>query len=119
MEVIQSITRLWDRMIGVEGRAWTKRMGDTRGEQFLTFCEFSRDLTPCQIRKGFGQWMQSDDEFLTAKKFRRLCTKREPHDTNWQAYKILPRAVRIEDKGKREMSEKARKKAINDIRSKL
>lgn len=79
-----------------------------------------KDLTVEQIILGFKTWMDSPDEFLDAKKFRRLCKPaRTEHDANWQAYKILPRAARLEDKGKKERSEKAREKVMDEIRGKL
>ena len=120
-EVVQSILRLWDRMIGVEGRGWTKRMGDANSEAFVTFCEFCKDLTPEDIKNGFGKWMDSDDEFLNAKKFRKLCKPdRSVHDNNWQAYKCFePSTSLLEDKGARERSEQARQRVIGDIKRKL
>lgn len=79
-----------------------------------------KDLSVEQIITGFKKWMDSKDEFLDSKKFRQLCLPQSSlHDSNWQAYKALPRAVRLEDKGARERSDKARQKAMGEIRSRL
>jgi len=107
-------------MVAIKGRAWTTQWGDTEGEHFVTWCEMVKDLTVEQIIIGFKTWMDSKDEFLDSKKFRQLCLPQSSiHDSNWQAYKALPRAVRLEDKGARERSDVARKKAMDEIRGKL
>jgi len=119
-DVVNAIDRLWDRMVAIKGRAWTTQWGDTEGEHFVTWCEMVKDLTVEQIILGFKTWMDSPDEFLDAKKFRRLCKpEKSEHDSNWQAYKVLPRSARLEDKGKKERSDKARQKVMDEIRKKL
>jgi len=85
----------------------------------VTWCEICKDLTEKQIKSGFKNFMNSDEDFLDAKKFRNFCLQKTEHDTTWEAYKVLPRANRLEDQGKKDRSVKARSKHITSIRAML
>lgn len=116
---VNSIEKIWDRMVAILGRSWTTQWGTINDEHFVTWCEVCKDLTQSQLMTGFKAFMESSDEFLNAKKFRQLCLKKSEHETNWAAYKTLPRSNRLEDKGKKERSQEARKKLIGSIKEKL
>ena len=94
-------------------------MGLTDGDQFEIFIELCQGLTAKQIYNGYKRFVDSDEKYLDAKKFRNFCLQKDEHANNWKAYKALPRANRLEDKGAKERSSKARSKHINQIREKL
>lgn len=94
-------------------------MGLTDGDQFEIFVELCQGLTAKQIYNGYKRFLNSDEKYLDAKKFRNFCLQKDEHSTNWQAYKILPRANRIEDQTAKQKSKESRSKFINGIRDKL
>jgi|GEM_PF-3121872 len=106
-------------MTRIQGDFWIDRMGLTDGDQFEIFTELCQGLTAKQIYNGYKRFLDSDEKYLDAKKFRNFCLQKDEHSTNWQAYKILPRSNRIEDQTAKEKSKDSRSKFINEIRENL
>ena len=101
-------------MSEIKGRGWITQWGTTDGPSFVSWCEILKDLSAEQIKLGYIKFMNSDDEFLDGKKFRKLCIDKGPHSSNWQAYKIFERPA-LPDLGKMERSKKARDSNIKEI----
>lgn len=119
LNVIRSIVDLWDKETVDSGNFWKNRMGDTNSETFVTFCEFCKNLTDDQIARGYLRYLNSDEQWLTGRKFVKFCLRGGPHESNWQAYKFFKKEKRLENITGKEKSKKAHQAFMKTIRNKL
>ena len=93
------MTVMWSTMSNTLGSKFTSQFGGVGQSGFKTWFSACKDLTPKDIETGTQRFLQSNDEFIDLKKFRKYCLNisDDPHRANWRAYKPIEKQPRIED----------------------
>lgn len=68
-----AMVTLWERLGEVLGAAFLNQYGLVGENAFLTWSAGLADLSREQIKKGFANFMRSQDRFIDLKRFRALC----------------------------------------------
>ena len=85
----------------------------------MDWCKVLNDLTLEQMRTGVNAYLKSDDDWINAKIFRRLCLPEPKPAVNWQAYvEYKPKAL-IEDQSKDERNQRAHRENMRMMKEVL